>query len=103
MQKSSRGLKQMIYRSYKWKWSWNFEYVKIKVEVVMILVGHPVYFGLFFYKIIKNGCENRCIKGQMLSSMTSLLTHTVAHSTRPSFRLKTNNQHLKKFLSLEVS
>ena len=36
-------------------------------------------------------------------SMTSLLTHTVAHSTRPSFKLKTNNQPLKKFLSLAVS
>ena len=36
-------------------------------------------------------------------SMTSLLTHTVAHSTRPSFRLKTNNQPLKKFLSFSVS
>ena len=37
------------------------------------------------------------------ASMTSLLMHTVAHSTRPSFRLKTNNQPLKKFLSLAVS
>ena len=37
------------------------------------------------------------------SHMTSLLTHTVAHSTRPSFRPKTNNQPLKKFLSLAVS
>ena len=36
-------------------------------------------------------------------SMTSLLMHTVAHSTRPSFRLKINNQPLKKFLSLAVS
>ena len=36
-------------------------------------------------------------------SMTSLLMHTVAHSTRPSFRPKTNNQPLKKFLSLAVS
>ena len=36
-------------------------------------------------------------------SMTSLLTHTVAHSTRPSFRPKTNNQPIKKFLSLAVS
>ena len=35
--------------------------------------------------------------------MTSLLTHTVAHSTRPSFRPKTNNQPLKTFLCLEVS
>ena len=32
-----------------------------------------------------------------LDSMTSLLMHTVAHSTRPSFRPKTNNQPLKKF------
>jgi hypothetical protein len=36
-------------------------------------------------------------------SMTSLLTHTVAISTKPSFRSKTNNQPLKKFLSLVVS
>ena len=36
-------------------------------------------------------------------SMTSLLTHTVAHFNRPSFRLKTNNQPLKKFLSLAVT
>ena len=36
-------------------------------------------------------------------SMTSLLTQTVAHSTRPYFRPKTNNQTLKKFLSLAVS
>ena len=36
-------------------------------------------------------------------SMTSPLTHIVAHSTRPSFRPKTNNEPLKKFLSLEVS
>ena len=37
------------------------------------------------------------------SSMTSLLIHTVAHSTRPSCRPKINNKPLKKFLSLEVS
>ena len=36
-------------------------------------------------------------------SMTTLLTHTVAHFTRPSFRLKTNNQPLKFFLSVAVS
>ena len=35
-------------------------------------------------------------------SMTSLLMHTVVQSTRPSFRLKTTNQPLKKFLSLAV-
>ena len=36
-------------------------------------------------------------------SMTTLLTHTVAHSTKPSFMPKTNNQPLKKFLSLALS
>ena len=36
-------------------------------------------------------------------SMTTLLTHTVAHSTKPSFMPKTNNQPLKKFLSLSLS
>ena len=35
--------------------------------------------------------------------MTSLLTHTVAHSTRPSFMPKANNQLLKKFFNLAVS
>ena len=33
------------------------------------------------------------------NSMTSLLTHTVAHSTRPSCRSKTNNQSLEKFFN----
>ena len=37
------------------------------------------------------------------NSMSSILTHTVAHSTRPSYRPKVNNQPLKKFLSLAVS
>ena len=37
------------------------------------------------------------------TSMTLLLTHNVAHSTRHSFRPKTNNQPIKKFLSLEFS
>ena len=36
-------------------------------------------------------------------SMTSLLMHNVAHSNRHSFRHKTNNQPLKKFLSLALS
>ena len=37
------------------------------------------------------------------SSMTTLLSHTVAHSTKPSFMPKTNNQPPKKFLSLALS
>ena len=38
-----------------------------------------------------------------VNSMTSLLTHAVTHSSRPSFRPKTNNKPIKKFLSLAVS
>ena len=37
------------------------------------------------------------------TSMTSLLTYNVAHFTRHSFRPKTINQPLKKFLSLEFA
>ena len=40
--------------------------------------------------------------GPIYFSMTTLLTHTVAHSTKPSFKPKTNNQPLKKFLSLAL-
>ena len=39
----------------------------------------------------------------LLANMTSLLTHNVAHSTRHSFRPRTNNQPIKKFLSLAFS
>ena len=39
----------------------------------------------------------------MIFSMTQVLTHTVAHSTNPSFRPKINNQSIKKFLSLAVT
>ena len=39
----------------------------------------------------------------MIFSMTQVLTHTVAHSTNPSFRSKINNQSIKKFLSLTVT
>ena len=39
----------------------------------------------------------------LLCLIVWLLTHIVAHSTRPSFRPKTNNQPLKKCLSLAIS
>ena len=43
------------------------------------------------------------IHSEVNFSMTTLLTHTVAHSTKPSFMPKTNNQPPKKFLSLALS
>ena len=42
-------------------------------------------------------------KSYTQASMTPVLTHTVTHYTKHSFRPKTNNQLLKKFLSLAVS
>ena len=36
-------------------------------------------------------------------SMTQLLTHSIAHSTKPSSRPKTSNQSIKKFLNLVFS
>ena len=44
-------------------------------------------------------------QGWSAVSMTILLMHTVAQSTKPSFRpkFKTNNQPLIKFLSLALS
>ena len=40
---------------------------------------------------------------QLLVSKTTLLIHTVAHSTRHFFRPKTKNHPIKKFLSPTVS
>ena len=55
--------------------------------------------ALVWIKLVLNHIQNlvRCI------SMTTLLTHTVAHSTKSSFMPKTNNQLPKKFLSLAPS
>ena len=50
-----------------------------------------------------NALETHSALGYINFSMTSLLTHNVAHSTRHSFRSKINNQPLKKFLSLAIS
>ena len=50
-------------------------------------------------------CYHPCLYTAMIQeySMTSLLTHTVAYSTRSSFRPKTNKQPTKKCLSLTVT
>ena len=61
--------------------------------------------GIIFWKSlikIKSIFLNKCFE-YLYISMTSLLTQTVQHSTRPSYRSKINNQPLKKFLSLAVS
>ena len=45
----------------------------------------PAFICLFIHRLV------------FLVSMTTLLMHTVAHSTKPFFRPKTNYQPLKKF------
>ena len=73
----------------------NVIYIKellIAMLVLLVLMG-CVSLAVCYKNI-------RCL---LKSSMTSLLTHNFAHSTRHSFRPKTNNQLLKKFLSLAFS
>ena len=53
-------------------------------------------------KITTYQAAHSCVQPKN-TSMTQLLMRSVAHSTRPSFRPKTNNQSIKKFLSLAVS
>ena len=55
------------------------------------------------YVQMKNETYLNSILYHTTFSMTTLLTHTVAHSTKPSFMSKTNNQPPKKFLSLALS
>ena len=72
---------------------------------------NSIYFSDFntalFHSI--NHCSThqkgdwKCFVQNTFISMTQLLTHTVAHSTRPSFRPKTNNQPTKMVLSLVVT
>ena len=52
---------------------------------------------IYFIKVKKNLKMTNSVTKMTCFSMTSLLTHTVAHFTRHSFRPKTNNQPLKKF------
>ena len=69
---------------------------RLKISGFFNLCLHWVSVVRFFF-------DGRAYKRVAYASMTTLLTHTDAHSTKPSFRPKTNNQPLKKFLSLALS
>ena len=79
-----------------------FVVVKIQKSMLLLILSWK-YVSIFILEqnsinqiqILCNWCAN--------ISITSLLMHNVAHSTRHSFRLKINNQPLKNFLSLAVS
>jgi hypothetical protein len=90
---------------YTWHFNWN-GFLLVTFCWNMIVERFCIIWGIYarFAKKMANTSKLiRSLITYMVSSMTSLLTHTVAYSTRPSFRSKTNNQPLKKFLSLAVS
>ena len=75
------------------------------VKIIAILFKFPLlrHFPLALWHCLSFSLRTK-IMAQRISilsltcfSMTSLLTHTVAHFTRPSFRPKTNYQTLKTF------
>ena len=68
--------------------------------IIFIISGRLLLFSTYY---VVNVPISIVLYTSIILSMTSLLTHTVAHSTRLSFRPKTTNQLLKKFLSLAIS
>ena len=106
-------------RNLNFHWRWrvriqatfrNLFYINRSISCLILIIGWTLSAaGLYCSNYIEcSQASKKCLSyvgndHYTDSSMTSLLTHTVAHSTRPSFRLKTNNQPLKKFLSLAVS
>ena len=82
----------------------KFKCHPIKIQILLCsAILSCVLFGIDLHIELECWKTFKICKLYMDISMTSLLTHIVAHSTRPSFRLKTNNQPPKKFLSLAVS
>ena len=73
-----------------------------------MILSNVDYSFLYFQNVKKSAqywSYYTCRAGNSCTyfSMTSRLTHDVAHSTRHSFSPKTNNQPFKKFLSLPFS
>ena len=115
--KKQKRKKKSILKMFKNNWlfqgvHWNlFDQTSLRRYIKVDALDFFMYFFFIVYLneihlmykeviwIILNYSKN---VGEYIS-MTTLLTHTVAHSTKPSFRPKTNNQPLKKFLSLALS
>ena len=119
-------LSSLVESFYRWshsdmvkvKWIWGVERLRI-LMIYLRLHGHegcPFELYLPVFKKISIAWPQQPLTEKVLNfnlifmilpsktiSMTTLLTHTVAHSTKPSFRPKANNQPLKKFLSLALS
>ena len=84
----------------------NYVFQEMTFKILTKFSGMPRYQS-------RRSCQmdiiGFCLLSQRLNrhlivcSMTTFLTNTVAHSTKTSFRPKTNNQPLKKFVSLAVS
>ena len=73
------------------------------MRITIFLVFAAVVIGTIMLAEPASACvSNQFCLGYILVSMTQLFTHSVAHSNKPSSWPKTNNQPLKKFLSLEL-
>ena len=91
------------YSPFKALWDW----------VILFLVIYTAVFTPYVAAFLLNEPDQKTVQqsnsaeygddpiGKFIS-MTTLLTHTVRHSTKPCIRPKTSNQPLKKFLSLAV-
>ena len=82
--------------------NWKKHLVKLQVnkkQDEMIIWSSPcTAMQMYCNKLL-----SRLHRPRLFGSMTQLLTHSVAHSTKPSSRPKTDNQCIKKFLSLALS
>ena len=91
----------VLYSQALWMHAPSPKQARMNMKIIITVVKHVFHSKFFFAILAKRLTKMLVIMSDMVhTSMTSLLMHTVAHSTRSSFRLKTNNRPLKKFLSL---
>ena len=85
----------------------NFQVPEKGLELVILIDSTKLWgtmiISIFLKKLFwKKFTVEEVTFALSIVSMTTLLTRSVAHSTKPSYRPKTNNQLLKKFLSLAL-
>ena len=79
-----------------------------KIKIVAHAHTAPEHFQRILLKFISltmhlSNWKGACFVQKLYSSMTQLLSHTIAHFTGSSFMLKANNQPYKKVLALVFS
>ena len=91
------------WKYWKTKWEFTKKTLRWKGLQFFFIFGPNEYEKLGFSTNVQRGAMRSKTVFYRNLSMTQLLTHSVAHSTKPSSRPKTNNQPLKKFLGLVFS